>query len=116
MYYVSDNKIYLTRGDSLSIELDLTDSAGSKYIPAEGDKVEFTVKSSVSVKDPLIVKTGTLININYEDTAGLPFGGYVYDVQVTFANGERDTVIAPVRGLDGKAEPNFILTEEVNCT
>lgn len=116
MYYVEDNKIYLTRGDSLSIELELTDSAGGKYTPAEGDRVEFTVKSSVNMREPLIVKTGTLININYEDTAELPFGGYVYDVQITFANGERDTVIAPVRGLDGKAEPNFILTEEVNCS
>lgn len=116
MYKIEDNIIYLTRGDTLALDIGLTTQDGSPYTLETGDKVEFTLKSSVMLEEPVLVKEGTKITLTYEDTAKLAYGGYVYDVQVTFANGDRDTVIAPAEDENGKSIPNFVIMKEVNWT
>lgn len=103
MYSVKGTTIKLTRGDTLVVKLTLTKD-GEAYELAEGDTVLFAVKSRLNPgntayveRDPLISKaidTETMtLKLNPEDTSGLPFGRYVYDIQVTFADGAVDTVI-----------------------
>lgn len=103
-------------------DINIYDADGNLYELKDGDKVEFTVKSLESLNNnpyklistkPVIQKTGTSIKLINEDTQHLPFGAYVYDVQITFTNGDRDTIIAPQSQCDGIV-PNFYLTEEVN--
>lgn len=114
MFTIKDNIIKLTRGDSGTFEILITDSDGQPYELQEGDVVDFTVKNFVIGEQPLIQKQGTAVQLHWEDTKDLPFGNYLFDVQITFANGDRDTIIAPEQNENGIAIPNFILTKEVN--
>lgn len=87
------NKIFLTRGDSGSVTVTLTDAGGDPY-DASGDTVEFGVKKSIYDTECLIKKTledGETITFVPEDTKDLDFGDYLYDVQVTHVTeGESD--------------------------
>lgn len=95
MFLIEGTAIRLTRGDSAEFGITVYDAAGNLYELQEGDKVEFTVKENVYSKTALIQKTGTQIQIKPEDTASLSYQKYVYDVQVTLADGTVDTIISP---------------------
>lgn len=103
------NAICITRGDSLTINVTLTDNEGYIYDPVEGDVVWFTVKKSASAEDTLIRKQidiGTLtLEIVESDTKNLAFGKYVYEVEVILTTGDHYTVI--------KNAP-FIIMEELH--
>ena len=96
--------ITITRGDTASFSISITDASGAAYEPQEGDVVTFTVKKSTKTEDILIQKTGTSISLAHEDTADLKYGTYAYDVQLTYASGDIDTFIGPA---------DFVVTEEV---
>lgn len=92
-----NNKITLTRGDTLLCDVKIRTQEGDLYIPKEGDVIQFAAKSSVKDAEPLILKeipieTMQLV-LNPEDTKQLPFGVYVYDVELIKANGIVDTFI-----------------------
>lgn len=105
---VSGTDIELTRGDTFKRTLVLTDAEGNPFTPAEGDVIRFALKKKVKDETVLINKVipnDTLVlKLNPEDTKELPFGDYVYDIQITYANGEVDTFITVSK---------FKLTEEV---
>lgn len=114
MYKIDGTNIELTRGDSFFCEVNITKD-GEPYEPAAGDTVRFAVKRKMFTPgggnyadcEPLIrksVPTDTMIlQLDPEDTKGLKFGSYDYDVEITFEDGRVDTFI---RG-------DFILTPEV---
>ena len=107
----------MTRGDSLSVGIELTYQDGTSYTPEAGDTIRFALKSSAMTvgnkefrdKEPLIVKsipTDTLmLELEPNDTKDLPFGNYVYDVELTYASGFVDTFIS---------EGVFILAPDVD--
>ena len=104
-----DNTIRITRGDSLTVNVSLTDQDGFPYEPVEGDQVIFTMKKSAAAETVLIQKE---ININTltisfveSDTENYAFGNYVYEVEVITAQNDHYTVI--------KNAP-FIITEELH--
>ncbi len=115
MYRIDEEtgNIKLTRGDTLKFKVRAFDEYDDPVELTENDEVVFTVKRKITDELPVIQKTGTYIVVEHADTKDLPFGGYFYDIQVTFANGEKYTIIAPEEGVI-KPEPNFILTAEVN--
>ena len=96
-YSVSGTTITLTRGDTFKAQISITDRNGNPYVPKDGDKVRFAMKTTYSDPEPLVnidIPIDTLILvIKPEDTHGLPFGNYVYDIQLTKENGEVDTFI-----------------------
>lgn len=103
----SNNNIKLTRGDSASIGVDLTNPDGSAYELQSGDILMFTVKYNCITEDIIIQKdisSNATINILPSDTNGLLYGNYYYDVQLTKANGDVNTVIPP---------RDFIIDKEV---
>lgn len=110
-YKIDGTTIYLTRGDTLEalVEAILPDSDGGPYIPQEGDSFRFAMKSDYEDPEPLLVKDipndTMLLILNPEDTKHLPFGRYVYDIQLTYAGGKTDTFITKAK---------FRLTEEVD--
>lgn len=95
MFLIEGTTIQLTRGDSAEFDIAVTDASGNPYELQDGDEIKFTVKRSVYDKNALIQKTGSRIRINPEDTAELSYKKYVYDVQVTMADGTVDTIIPP---------------------
>ena len=108
-YNISGTTITLTRGDTLSALISITDSEGNPYTPMEGDRIRFAMKSKITDENPILnidipIDTMELI-IQPEDTKRLNFGSYVYDIQLTKANGVIDTFIT---------KSVFKLTEEVD--
>lgn len=99
LYIESNNVIRLTRGDTAKLTVPIeNDLDNSSYVMDEQDTLTFTIKKSVKDNDNLVQKVVTGSNnfhIKPEDTNSLPFGKYVYDVQLTTAGGDVYTVIEP---------------------
>ena len=95
-----DNTIHLTRGDTarFSIGRIVNTVTNTNYIPMPEDTVTMTVKKTVMDVAPcvqLIVPGGEVLHIKPEDTKEMAFGKYVYDVQLTTADGDVYTIIPP---------------------
>lgn len=107
-YAVSKTTITLTRGDTFKATVNITDSNGDTYIPQDGDTIRFAMKSKYTDAEPLIVKNipidTLLLKIDSADTKELVFGEYVYDIELTTAEGDVDTFIT---------KATLKLTEEV---
>lgn len=103
-YSVSKNQITMTRGDTaiFKISVDYLNT-GDPYVPEEGDVIRFTLKKYLSDRTSLLVKivlTDTmLLRIDSEDTAGLAFGRYYYDIQLIKSDGKTDTFISDILEL-----------------
>ena len=97
MYKVDGNSIMLTRGDSFYAEVGIYDAEGHAYEVQSGDVIKFGLKQSTKESTCLIEKTidnnDLILYLSPEDTKELPFGNYVYDIEITFANGDVDTFI-----------------------
>lgn len=106
---VNGTSIKMTKGDTLKLWLKLRDAEDNPYWPEEGDSLRFAMKSNYRDEEPLIVKQipndSLLLVLNPEDTKGLEApAAYVYDIEITYANGDVDTFVDKAR---------LKLTEEV---
>ncbi len=108
-YNVTGTTITLTRGDTFEALVSATTKDGIQFTPCEGDTLRFALKENYSDAAPLIVKdipiSTMMLVLQPEDTKRLNFGKYVYDIQLTRADGRVDTIIA---------KAVFKLTEEVD--
>lgn len=108
-YSVNKTTITLTRGDTFKAYIKIYDEEGNDYIPKEGDSIRFAMKGAYTDKAPIVVKTipisTMLLKLDSDDTKDLSFGSYVYDIQLTTADGDVNTFIT-------KAQ--IVLTEEVD--
>lgn len=109
MVSIDNNKITLTRGDTLKVKFDLTDDNGDTFEPQDGDVVKFGVKTDYEAETPFLIEkiipnNTQILHIEPSDTKELEYGSYVWDCQITFANGDVNTFITK-----GK----FKVTEEV---
>lgn len=99
MSYAISNKntITLTRGDSFIARVDITDHEGKEIKPPEGSSLRFAMKKTFEDEEPLLVVNipinTMLLELKPEQTHELPFGNYVYDVQLTTSEGLIDTII-----------------------
>lgn len=104
MVTISDTDIFMTRGDTLLVQVSVTlDEEG--YSPEDGDTIAFYLKRAAmnskktAYKDeqPIITKKipvdTMILELEPDDTKPLEFGDYVYDVEFTYANGRVDTFI-----------------------
>ena len=92
MFYVENNNITMTKGDSGSLFVKLSNPDGSEYVLNDGDSVVFSVKKrKESSFDVLLKKTGCRIDFNKKDTEKIPSGKYFYDVAILRSAGERYT-------------------------
>lgn len=111
MFKICDNKIFISRGNTASLELFIADHNGTPYLLKKNDKLVFSVKKACDHSEVLIRKDTYTIatfkddnkpsyniytfNIESADTESLDFGNYVYDVVLYFANGRTETIIDP---------------------
>lgn len=96
MFKINNKTIQITRGDTGLFTLSIT-SGGESY-DYSSDQVLFTVKRNTNTNEIIFQKNvgyGQVVTILPEDTASLPYGTYVYDVQVTTEQGIVNTVITP---------------------
>lgn len=108
-YSVSGTMITLTRGDTFTALITITDSEGNQYAPVKGDRIRFAMKTDCEDGAPLLIKEipvdTMILVIEPEDTKSLAFGKYVYDIELTKVTGEVDTFIT---------KATLKLTEEVH--
>lgn len=107
---INETTITMTRGDTLRTTVLLEDEQHNRYIPQEGDKIRFAMKKTYDDEEPLIIKPISIedleLVLNPEDTKNLPQpSSYVYDIEITYANGDVDTFISKAK---------LKLTEEVH--
>lgn len=106
---IDGTTIYLTRGDTLNLDVYVAYSDGSPYVPQEGDKCWFSVKKTYNKDEEYLIhkevdlETMSLF-LESTDTSTLEYGEYKYDIQMNLANGVVDTVVPRAR---------LILLEEV---
>lgn len=121
MFKISGSVIYLTRGDSAAIELQVVN--GENPYDFSEDEVKFSLKKRLSDKQPLIQKTfgnydsetnKASITIEPEDTAGLDFGDYLYDIQLKHTEEPEQEGDDPVVTVDTIIVPStFTIGAEV---
>lgn len=94
---VKGEHLSMVRGDSETVTV-----TGEGWEFQRGDVVELTVRRRGSTSQKLIHKQATefpegraIFEIRPEDTAGLYFGTYRYDIQLTRADGTVTTLIRP---------------------
>lgn len=105
-----DGAIQLTRGDTARFSITIDNQvSGEEYRVTEQDILTLSVKKRISDSTVCVQKTVTGIqsfHIEPQDTSGLEFGKYIYDVQLTTESGDVYTVIPPT---------SFELLKEVTC-
>lgn len=85
MFYIDEeNNIYLTRGDSATLELAIYDEDGEPYEPTQNDVIVLTIKSNVLNYDYKLRKTfeSLSLTITPEESEKLNFGTYFFDVRL----------------------------------
>lgn len=107
MIRIQGTTITMTRGDTLSVTVGIY-QGDAEYQVQDDDVVRFAMKKSYYDSEPIILKTldnDTLqLQLDPEDTKDLEYGQYVYDIEITMADGTVDTFIA---------EAKLILAKEV---
>ncbi len=102
MVTVVNNTITLVRGDTVEIPITIKTRGGDAYIPSEGDVIRFALKENYDSENVLIKKVlpndGLILRLESCETKDLAVRKkpYVYDVELTAANGYVDTVVRGV--------------------
>lgn len=91
------NEITLTRGDTLRVKFVAKSKDGTPYVYKTGDRLDFFAKKENATGDAEIMEeidtaTGELV-LSAEKTKAMKANKYVYDIQLTKANGDVDTII-----------------------
>lgn len=103
MVTVINNSITLVRGDTVEIPITIRTREGEKYIPSEGDVVRFALKDGYGDDVPVLIRKvlpndSLILRLESCETKEIMARKkpYVYDVELTTANGYVDTF---VRGI-----------------
>ena len=110
-YAIKGKRVKLTRGDTLITQVSISNADGTPYEMQEGDSLRFKM-TDIPGGVALIVKeipSDTLtLRIDPSDTNVLPFGEYFFDLQLTYANGNVETILAEGQ-FDVTAETDAIV-------
>lgn len=93
MVKIQGTTITMTRGDTLIVNVEI-----DNYTPQADDVIRFAcarsyVSSEVAIRKTIPNDTLTL-RLDPADTKDLAYGDYVYDIELTYADGRVDTFIA----------------------
>ena len=121
-FYVESGAIYITKGDDAVLEIaSITAEDGSAYELQAGDVLTLTVRAAPTSLMPVLIQIDSLpgsnrIVIRHEDTVELDVGRYSADVQLTTAEGLRNTIWPQIRGsmrFSVRNYNNFVIMPEV---
>ena len=100
MVYITDNVITIVRGDTLETLLNIKTKCGEDYLPSADDVIRFALKSDYEAGSPVLIRkvipNDTLVLcLEAYETKKLPARRrpYVYDIELTTADGYVDTFI-----------------------
>lgn len=99
MAYTINNrtkKITLVKGDTLKVQIEIIVD-NEIYTPETNDVIRFAMKRSYDDSSVLVEKVISndtlMLKLDSSDTKRLTSGKYVYDIEITFTNGDVDTFI-----------------------
>lgn len=100
MFYIeSENYIYLTRGDTAYLSIDIKNTVlNEEYVMKENDVITMSVKKDIrddNYSFQKVIRGKNIIKITPEDTENLEYGTYRYDIQLNTEDGDVFTVIGP---------------------
>lgn len=104
--------ISLICGRTKRIVVNIKNTDGEPYELVEGDEICLTVKQKLRDLNEVLMKKGTEITFDPNDTASLEPGEYVYDVSLKMSNGDVFTLIP--HPSSGKSFADFILMKGVS--
>lgn len=111
LYVEANGTIKLTRGDTAHLTVSIMNSiTRTAHDVSDTDVLTLSVKKNIKDPEPCLQKTVTgsdTFHIEPDDTNGLEFGSYKYDVQLTTSGGDVYTVVEP---------SNFVIMQEVTCS
>lgn len=96
MFNIDDLNITISRGDTASLEITFEGD-----VPASGDLVVMSLKSSIRSTETIWEKSGTctdgtiIFSLESEDTASLDFGTYYWDLRIFYSDGQITTPFPP---------------------
>lgn len=96
MLYIDGNNIKLTRGDTAYLTVPIKTALGEDYVVQDGDTLTLSVKKKSTDNNYVFQKVldgSNTFHIEPQDTAGVEFGKYKYDIQLNTANGDVYTII-----------------------
>ena len=109
MLRVDNNRITITKGDTMSLELELTEADGTPYTYVEGDVIRFAISEAYEgdINYHLIYESSFAADSLYlvmsaEETKKLRYKTYNYDIELTRAVGTVDTVISSQISVTGE--------------
>ena len=114
--------IYITKGDDAVLEIaSITAEDGSEYELQAEDVLTLTVREAPTSLMPVLIQIDSLpgsnrIVIRHEDTVELDVGRYSADVQLTTADGLRNTIWPQISGsmrFSVRNYNNFVIMPEV---
>lgn len=108
MISVDGTTITLTRGDTETLAVAVTDASGQPYELQEGEYIEFVAKAKPTDAEPLIRKVTTDGSITFDraDTWGLSVGKYAYNIRVEDGTSSYHTII------EGKLSITAVVDDE----
>ena len=99
MLKLSGNTIYVTKGDTVDLSINITNKDGEPYEPNPDDSIRFALKKKYTDENTLIFKEISVndlrLRIESQETKELSVrdSPYVYDIQLTMPDGTVDTFI-----------------------
>lgn len=99
MFKINGTTMYLTRGDTLDVTVEILNEDKTPYTPSAEDSVRFAVKGSYKDQRTILnveIPIDTLrLRVESEDTKKFAArkDPYVYDIQLTREDGTVDTFI-----------------------
>lgn len=96
MIKIEGQKITHMRGDSVVFAMNIMQGC-KPYEWQDGDKAVLTIKKHIKDTSHVLQKNreGSCFVLTANDTKNLEPGNYVYDVQVTLADGQVSTIAGP---------------------
>ena len=96
---VFNNRITMTRANTVVIPLKIIDADGFEYTPDPEDVISFAMKASYFDDETVLTKfipyNDLFLRLAPGDTIALPEpSSYVYDITIHFSDGTVDTIIA----------------------
>lgn len=85
----NNTEIYLTRGDSVQMQITIIDANGDTYTPGAGDVIRFALKKTYISAEPEILKTldnnNLVLNLTHEETENFSTfnSPYVWDIEIS---------------------------------
>lgn len=111
MRKVDNNRITITKGDTLTAKLNLTYEDGSEYVYTSGDAIRFAISESYEdesdyhlIYDQMFNAEEMTFTMPAEDTEKLRYKTYNYDIRLVFADGTVDTVVSSQITVVGEVE------------